>query len=246
MEFPNVCVERILTEDLNEIARARAIEENPANALPFEAAADWKKLWRPGRRLNITFLDGDSEVQRKVIEYALIWTQYANIHFDFGATSGAEIRISFKKKGSWSAIGTDALVEEYFRKDEPTMNFGWLKRRTPEREYSRVVLHEFGHALGMIHEHQSPQSKIQWNKPAVIEYYSGDPNYWSEQQIQFNIFDKYLITETNFTTFDSKSIMLYFFPQEWTMNGIEFSENCQLSDTDKQFIQECYPAVTSI
>ena len=36
------------------------------------------------------------------------------------------------------------------------MNYGWLEPDTELREYQRVVRHEFGHALGMIHEHQNP------------------------------------------------------------------------------------------
>ena len=47
------------------------------------------------------------------------------------------------------------------------MNLGWLTAATPDEEYSRVVVHEFGHALGCIHEHQSPAATFQWNKEAV-------------------------------------------------------------------------------
>ncbi len=47
---------------------------------------------------------------------------------------------------------------------------GWLEPDTPNDEYRRVVLHEFGHALGGIHEHQSPASGvIPWDKPKVYE-----------------------------------------------------------------------------
>jgi hypothetical protein len=38
------------------------------------------------------------------------------------------------------------------------------------------VIHEFGHALGLIHEHQNPSGGIQWNKPVVCRYYEGPPN----------------------------------------------------------------------
>ena len=50
--------------------------------------------------------------------------------------------------GSWSAVGTDALIERYFPPYQPTMNFGWLKDDTDDQEYERVVVHEFGHVLG--------------------------------------------------------------------------------------------------
>jgi len=44
----------------------------------------------------------------------------------------------------------------------PTMNFGWLNEDSDEDEYSRVVLHEFGHSLSCIHEHQHPANGIPW------------------------------------------------------------------------------------
>ena len=68
------------------------------------------------------------------------------------------------------------------------MNFGWLRPGTPLEEYMRVVLHEFGHALGLIHERQNPSGGIQWNKPVVYRYYQGPPNFWVPQQVDINLF----------------------------------------------------------
>ena len=157
--------------------------------------------------------------------YAEQWCQYANITFIFDHSPEAEIRISFEQEGSWSAIGTDALVEEYFPKIGPTMNFGWLMSSSSDTDYSSVVLHEFGHALSMIYEHQSPANGIQWNRQVVINALSGPPNYWDLPTIQFNVFDRYDTMQTQFTQFDPKSIMLYSFPKGWTLNGQEFQEN---------------------
>ena len=47
------------------------------------------------------------------------------------------------------------------------MNYGWLTPDSDDDELRRVVLHEFGHALGLIHEHQNPEGGIEWNEPAV-------------------------------------------------------------------------------
>ena len=47
---------------------------------------------------------------------------------------------------------------------------------------------------------------------------------------------KYAIDQINGTEFDPDSIMLYFFPAEWTLNGIATKANDVLSAQDKLFI----------
>ncbi|MEZ4614045.1 MAG: hypothetical protein R2867_00825 [Caldilineaceae bacterium] len=109
---------------------------------PVALAALTGKLWSPGRTLRVRFLDGEAAIWQRVEPFAHQWSDYANIKFAFGNDPDAEIRISFLQPGSWSYIGTDALS---IPKDQPTMNFGWLKQATPNDEYSCVVTHEFGH-----------------------------------------------------------------------------------------------------
>jgi hypothetical protein len=236
-----ICFDRIVPPEYAQAARDRAIDENPANLSPFEAASVQSKLWQPGRTLRVTFLDGVSEVQEKVAHYANQWSKYANITFAFDNDPDAEIRISFQESGSWSALGTDALVEEFFPGDDPTMNYGWLTPDSTDEEYARVVLHEFGHALSLIHEHQTPAGGIRWNRPAVIRDLSGPPNFWDEERIEFNVFKRYEAGQTQFTEFDPQSIMLYSFPSHWTLDQQEFPENSALSESDKAFVADRYP-----
>ena len=92
-----------------------------------------------------------------------------------------DVRISFQYDGSWSVIGTDCQTLSI---DQPTMNYGWLDRQTADDEVRRVVLHEFGHALGLIHEHQNPGGEIKWNRDQVIKDLSGPPNNWSLDVIE--------------------------------------------------------------
>jgi hypothetical protein len=165
---------------------------------------------------------------------------FANITLDFGDHQDPEIRIALDEEdGHWSAVGTDALVELFFAKSEPTMNCA-LTTDSPDAEYSRVVLHEFGHALGLIHEHQNPAAGIKWNERVVIDALKRSQG-WDEATIRHNVLNSVDRDDVRFTAFDDKSIMLYPFPREWTLDGRQFGQNTTLSDTDKAFIATHYP-----
>ena len=121
------------------------------------------------------------------------------------------------------------------------MNYGWLTPGSSDDELRRVVLHEFGHALGMIHEHQNPEGGIRWNKPAVIADLSGPPNNWDPATIENNMFKKYDPSQGTYTSFDPESIMLYPIPAAWTQDGFSSDMNSELSDADKLLLEQVYP-----
>ena len=243
------CVDRVIPWDLDAEAKAIALAENPANGGDPDAPTNQRialvksKMWRNGRTLRVRFLDGSSFLRKKAQEYASKWTEHANLHFDFTDDPRSEIRVSFQSDPgrSWSAVGIDALVERYFPRHQPTMNFGWLHDDTREDELSRVIIHEFGHAIGCIHEHQNPAGGVQWNEPAVIQYYSGSPNNWDVTTIRRNILDKYREDQLLGSAFDARSIMLYSFPASLTMNGVGTGWNTTLSEMDIAFIRQAYP-----
>jgi hypothetical protein len=254
----HICIDRVVPDEYNP-ARAtavRALESmhpgvtrggggtiDASGVLPATRMALVKlKMWEKGRTLKCRFLDGDTTQRKKVEAKAHLWEEHANIKLKFVASGDAEIRISFSADaGSWSAVGTDALVERFFPKFQPTMNYGWLKASTGDDEYERVVVHEFGHALGCIHEHQSPKVSLQWNKAEVYRSFSGSPNFWTKEQIDFNILQKYSKTQTNSTKFDSDSIMLYHFPSSLFLDHRATPLNTKLSKQDKEFIAQMYP-----
>jgi hypothetical protein len=208
---------------------------------PAEIAVFATKKWANGRKVGVKFLDGTKTQKTKTQKHAEVWEQFANVNFDFNAGAKAEVRISFKEQGSWSALGTDALVASAFPKSKPTMNYGWLKDDSDDQEWRRVVLHEFGHALGAIHEHQNPSGGIQWKLSEVYRVFSGPPNNWTKQQIDFNIVQKYSINQLNASQYDKDSIMLYAFPGALIVGGVGTKNNTDLSAQDKKFIAGLYP-----
>jgi hypothetical protein len=209
-----ICFDRILPHHLEQ------------RGFGARAISPLGKLWVNGSTLRIRFLDGNSQQQALVRQYAPMWCQVANLKFAFNSDADAEIRIAFNSSdGAWSYIGTDCRSIPV---NEPTMNLGWQEEG--------VILHEFGHAIGLAHEHQNPNGGIQWNEANVIHDLEGPPNNWDEATIRSNVLEHYSSNQIQGTVFDPDSIMLYAFPATWTLNGISTHENTVLSAMDKAFV----------
>jgi len=215
-----VCFDRVLPRELMR----RQLMVSRAGRL--RAIAPIAKKWMNGVQLHVRFMGGTAAQQEIVRRQAGWWTAVANLGFEFDNASTAEIRISFDESdGAWSYIGTDCRGIPL---NEATMNLGFLEGGT--------AAHEFGHAIGLAHEHQNPAGGIQWNEAVVIQEMTKSPNFWDEDTTRHNILLKYSVDQINGTAFDPDSIMLYFFPPEWTLNGIGTKANEILSNVDKQFI----------
>ena len=200
---------------------------------PARAVFVFRKMWINGSKLRVRFMGGNPAQQALVKEQAQWWTQHANLTFDFNNAPDAEIRIAFNSSdGAWSYIGTDC---QGIPRNEPTMNLGFLDGGT--------AAHEFGHAIGLAHEHQNPRGGIEWNEEVVIRELSGPPNNWIREQIIHNVLEKYKVDQIRGTDFDPDSIMLYFFPGSWVKSGIGTKANDVLSALEKTFIasKEAYP-----
>jgi hypothetical protein len=228
-----LCYDKILPRELR--LPHRSLSQGP-NRVP-RAISPRNKQWTNGSTLAVTFKGGTSDQQEMVREIAPRWTEHANLHFDFTNNPGATIRVSFDADdGAWSYVGTDnAEIPVH----AATLNLGW--------QDEAVILHEFGHMIGLAHEHQNPAGGLQWNEAAVIADLSGAPNFWDEQTIRHNVLSKYSMDQILGTQFDRESIMLYAFPASWTVSGQGTDFNEDLSKMDQEFVasSQMYPGVAS-
>jgi hypothetical protein len=252
-----ICFERIIPDELDPeqhvrralrselIAAAGGVRKLNAADVAHVArmAVITSKKWGPGFTVRCRFLDGSTKMQKKVRKLSKEWEKHANVTLKFVSKDPAEVRISFyADDGSWSAVGRDSLNTGYFPLHQPTMNFGWVRDDSDPVEDRAVILHEFGHALGCIHEHQAPTFSRKWDQAAVMKYFKGPPNYWDEAAIRDNVLSKYSPKGIQATKFDPKSIMLYAFDAALFSDGLgPTNENTQLSVTDRGMIKQMYP-----
>jgi len=185
-------------------------------------------------------MNGLSDYQDRVRTYVKEWEKSANISFNFTTDPSAIIRVSFDPpftaQGVFnSVVGNQALMVP---PSQPTVNLGFAPTY-PELEYQRLILHEFGHALGLIHEHQRPDAGFEFLRPQVYDYFRRIAG-WNQATVDSQVLQRYDSSQiSNHTDFDPDSIMLYWYTAEIARPPTK--NNQFLSALDRQLIGEMYP-----
>lgn len=217
-------------------------------------------IWPPTLdSINVCFFEQHRSYHRFIARTAGDWTGGGvHIPFDFGdpdkprlCSDGvfSHIRIKLGETGqNYSAIGT--LSYKTFAQSEPSMEITVInplnKKPVDEAELRRITLHEFGHALGLAHEHQSPLATCEkeFNWEFIYESAAKPPDNWSKKKVDHNmrqISDPGALA----TRFDKRSVMLYTFPREFYLqaeNSTCYAEaNHSISKGDRELMRELYP-----
>lgn len=233
-EVYRICTEIVL--DPTEMEQPDLPPGMVARAVAFKP--ELGKYWANGRSLRVGFIGGSEPARSRVRKYAQEWSQFANIQFVFVEKGETDLRVGFNTSlGTWSLIGTDASQMPQYKQ---TINFGWFNKKMAEAEYRATILHEFGHALGLLHEHQHPQGGIPWDKSKLYPFYERTQG-WDQAMVDQQVLGLYKTNRTQYTRYDPYSIMHYPIPNTLTVGDFEVGMNMDLSPTDKAFMAKVYP-----
>jgi len=201
--------------------------------------------------VTVAFNGGDPELYALIEATASEWTSNGGrLKFSFRLGDGsfrkwsdsdiarsADLRIGFftdaDRDGYWSTVGTYA---RRVNAGEATMNFGDLGTTLSQyykgnnhtawlASYAHTtILHEFGHAIGLNHEHFHPSCQTDLKLAEIVSYLTGPPNNWQREQAMYNMDAKtYFATvsaKPSFTpTIDQASVMLYSFSDDFYKSG---------------------------
>ncbi|KAG6374201.1 hypothetical protein JVT61DRAFT_4855 [Boletus reticuloceps] len=162
------------------------------------------------------------------------WEHWANISFKEVEFGEADIRVGFDKRdGSWSRIGRNA--NKY--KGEVTLNLGRIGARPePNDNDFGTILHEFGHALGLLHEHQSPLRGSDVSRKIQRQAGAYSRRAGSKQLVEDQMTSEVSQGSISIlSAFDPCSVMMY------QIDGVTERPNNKLSRLDKAFITLYYP-----
>lgn len=179
-----------------------------------------------------------------VIKIANEWSRYCDKRFVLVPdASMSDIRVGTKTRGFWSQVGTRARLYP----GAVTLNLGGLKDLS-EEQARRVVLHMFGHALGLEHVHQTHLAD--WDEKGVHAMFKQRFPGWSEQDVDHRVIgagdqDRWSEGQTlRYLLFgnDKDSVMLFPYDSavSWATEMFPL-DNVVISRFDKMTIGSIYP-----
>lgn len=228
-----------------------AINERPSNVATSGGDRNKRsigvhtKYWSPGRTLKILVFRFDEHSFEAVKNGINKWAPYVNLNFEFIEMDEqdvfasdqflGDIRIAFEDiDGGISKIGTDSLT------GSPHSASMTLQTDFSSPNYESLVTHEFGHALGLHHEHQHPDAGIPWDREKTYTHMAASSGF-SRAEVDANVFPLERNPNRTYTPYDRHSVMHYEVLNELTVGDWHQPLNADISEGDIAAVRTIYP-----
>jgi Astacin (Peptidase family M12A) len=215
-------------------------------------------------KLRVCFFGGNQEQRETIRKLASEWEGPDNsIKFDWGkkgfrdcekagASLTMHIRVGFDEPGFFSAYGSLSVFTR--GNAEKSLNLEGFDKMTAKQIMTKdggywagTVRHEFGHAIGLFHEHQSPKSTCEddFDWDAIYKTFSQPPENWDKAKIDSQL-RRLTDPDIDSTRFDPLSVMKYYYDPKMFKNGKESScyvpqPNNVISELDRKTVAFMYP-----
>lgn len=197
----------------------------------------------PGIAIGLRFLDGADDLKSTVMGFIKAWEDVFDGRIVFReVTAGRAVTVTFK-----GAFNQTKGVGPEIMSSTPSMFLPDV--RGNDLRSQGVTLHEFGHLLGLSHEHFNPGLAVQWKSDQdiadVINRNLPPDRWWSAAKVHSQITHRPDGAHTCpiGSPFDASSIMAYPISAEWNNSGIQIAPNRSISDEDKACIRQIYASL---
>lgn len=212
----------------------------------------------PNRPVSVCFFGISTTVRRRIADAARGWEfPNSSLRFNFGTAFElrtcapgipSDVRVGSNGRGTWSLIGREADVSRPSNKPSMNLDSSIDWGTLPTDKFRRIVQHEFGHAIGLYHEHQNPKgnciNELKWD--TIKAEYGDLPEDYLRKNFIANISP---VADPLASAFDDKSIMLYFLPAGLLQGGEQsicyHRENMTISPEDQAMIEKRFTSDAS-
>ncbi|HEV7462340.1 MAG TPA: M12 family metallopeptidase [Methyloceanibacter sp.] len=262
---PSAKVELQVDALRKKMAAAEAAGVSPAT-LESARFVYWAGISWKNPVITVCFWNGSTELQNFVMDTAKVWSDNSGLTFSYQTdgqnnicqnAQSADIRVSLddedqrdlyvnqeeSRKGDWSYLGDIPLPDYLVTLNLPDV----VRDRENDPTWTHhAIRHEFGHALGLMHEHQRSLCDGWFNVEAIAENQGWTVDFARSQVGRFPDSD---LAGLGFVgDYDKNSIMQYNFPKEWLVHKPGQSNPClrqhsihNLSPKDIAGIRVLYP-----
>ena len=244
--------------DLQQLAVKPCVDVYPSQDFPSDESTKYKALfdrakeWGPGSEGNITITFGryPCDACGTGVNWSYIGTDSTRIIPSMNLSTLDPPFDDFEWDG---VVYPYELFKDAPRNGCPT---GYPQQycTSPYWAPGGTVLHEFGHAMAMKHEHQNyvVDNPLVFNDEVVYDDMAKPENGgWSREQTYENILKRYTCSANNKddcpffgSVFDTESVMIYYIPQYWLKEGTQQQSRFSYSKLDKEWLTATYPLNT--